>query len=384
MTDVTGDWLTAQGTQTVMAMLEEAGFVAYAVGGCVRNALLGEPVADVDISTDARPETVIALAKEAGLKPVPTGIEHGTITVVCDGEGYEVTTFRADIETDGRRAAVRFADDVAEDAVRRDFTMNALYADRRGALVDPLGGLPDLHARRFRFIQDPTTRIREDYLRILRFFRFSAWYADPSQGMDPEALAAISANLDGLDILSAERVGAELTKLLRAPDPLFAVAVMEQTGVLAHVLPGAVSKPLGPLILHEEALGLRPCAMRRLAGIGFYDGARLRLSKNEQRQLEAYQRLIGAPDSLPEIAYRHSAQMARDVMVLRAASFEMPPQIDALGAIDAAADAQFPVKAADLMPAVQGAALGQTLKALEARWIASGFTLDKAALLSGL
>ncbi len=382
MTSVTGDWLTRDATQRVMAMLEEAGFVAYAVGGCVRNALLGEPVADVDISTDARPETVIALAEAARLKAVPTGIDHGTITVVCDGQGYEITTFRADIETDGRRAVVRFATDVAEDALRRDFTMNALYADRRGTLIDPLGGLPDLLARRFRFIEDPATRIREDYLRILRFFRFSAWYADPAQGMDPEALAAIAANLDGLGQLSAERVGAETLKLLSAPDPLFAVSVMHQTGVLAHVLPGAVVTALGPLIVQETALGLPADPLRRMAVMGFFDSGALRLSKAQQKHLALYQNLIGASDTLSDIAYRHGAETARDLAALRAASFETAPDPDALARIDHAAQARFPVTARDLMPDIQGPDLGQTLRDLEAQWIASDFTLDRNRLLA--
>ena len=382
MTRVTGDWLTNDSTQRVMAMLEDAGFLAYAVGGCVRNALLGEAVADVDIATNAHPETVTDLAEAAHLKAVPTGIEHGTVTIVCDGEGYEITTFRADIETDGRRAVVRFATDVAEDALRRDFTMNALYADRRGTLIDPLNGLPDLKARRFRFIQDPDTRIREDYLRILRFFRFSAWYADPTQGMDPDALAAIAANLDGLGQLSAERVGAETLKLLSAPDPLFAVSVMNQTGVLARILPGATVTGLGPLIAYETTQTLPPDPLRRMAVMGFFDGSALRLSKAEQRHLALYQSLIGAPDTLSDIAYRHGAETARDLAALRAASCETAPDPDALARIDHAAQARFPVTARDLMPDIQGPDLGQTLRDLEAQWIASDFALDRNALLA--
>jgi len=378
---VKGDWLSAKGTQEVMALLEAAGHQVYAVGGCVRNAFLGEPVSDVDLSTDARPERVMALAEEAGLKVVPTGLDHGTVTVVADGEGYEVTTFRADVETDGRRAVVRFADDMAEDAIRRDFTMNALYADRFGRLVDPLGGLPDLKARRLRFIEDPDRRIQEDFLRILRFFRFFAWYGDPADGMDPEALAGIAANVEGLATLSRERVGVEIVKLLSAPDPLMPVSVMAQTGVLAQVLPGAQVTAFGPLLALEAEVGLAPAPMRRLAGLGFFDGAALRLSKAATARLRTCEDMLGATQSGGEIAYRHGLDVARDVALIRAASLPETDIPEAFAQIAIGAQATFPVGARDLMPDLSGPALGTALKQIESDWIASGFILDKATLL---
>ncbi|WP_417205960.1 CCA tRNA nucleotidyltransferase [Antarctobacter sp.] len=380
MTRVTGDWLASTATQTVMGMLEDAGHLAYAVGGCVRNALLGVPVSDVDISTDARPHRVMDLAKAAGLKTVPTGIDHGTITVVAGGEGFEITTFRADVETDGRRAVIRYADDVHEDAVRRDFTMNALYADRRGTLIDPLGGLPDLEARHFRFILDADTRIKEDYLRILRFFRFSAWYGDPHAGMDPDALAAIAANIDGLDVLSRERVGHEMVKLLQAPDPLVAVSVMERLGVLAHVLPGAGITALGPYLMFETALGKAPDPMARMAVLGYFDGEALRLSKSQQRALVLYRDLTGSTQGPAELAYRHGAEVAQNVMALRAASFGSPLPTDMAVPITKGAEAKFPLKAKDLIPDYQGPALGEALRRAEDHWIAEGFAPDKAEL----
>ncbi|WP_417740755.1 CCA tRNA nucleotidyltransferase [Salipiger sp.] len=381
MTQVGGEWLSRASTQAVLAMLEQAGNAAFAVGGCVRNALLGAPVADVDIATDARPDTVVALAKAAGLKPVPTGIDHGTVTVVADGIGYEVTTFRADVETDGRRAVVRFSDTIDEDAARRDFTMNALYADARGAMRDPLNGLPDLRARRVRFIRDAGDRIREDYLRILRFFRFHAWYGDPDEGVDEDALAGIACNLDGLAALSAERIGHEITRLLSAPDPAPSVAVMEQVGVLARVLPGATSRMLAPLVALEESAALPPEPMRRLAVMGFFDARSLRLSKARQKQLDAYQDLISDSAGYAEIAYRHGAAMARDVAALRSASLGQPLPDDLGAQIAAGAGAKLPIRAQDLMPAFEGPALGDELRARERRWIESGFTLTKADLL---
>ncbi|MGB3406471.1 MAG: CCA tRNA nucleotidyltransferase, partial [Jannaschia sp.] len=236
---IEADWLTAAGTQAVMAMLSQAGHQALGVGGCVRNALLRRPVADVDIATDALPRQVMDLARTAGFGAIPTGIDHGTVTVVVAGAPFEVTTFRRDVETDGRHAVVVFSRDVAEDAARRDFTMNALYARADGTVIDPLEGLADLRAGVVRFIGDPVERITEDYLRILRFFRFTAWYGDPATGLQPEGLAACAEHADGLARISAERIGQEMCKLLGAADPAPAVAAMARAGILARVLPGA-------------------------------------------------------------------------------------------------------------------------------------------------
>ncbi|MCA0940293.1 CCA tRNA nucleotidyltransferase [Salipiger pacificus] len=380
-TTVTGDWLTRPETQQVLAMLEGGGHQGYVVGGCVRNALMGVAVSDVDIASDARPERVVELAQAAGLKPVPTGIEHGTVTVVAGGIGHEITTFRADTETDGRRAVVRFSDDIAEDAARRDFTMNALYADARGLILDPLNGLPDLKARHVRFIGEATDRIREDYLRTLRYFRFSAWYGDPEQGFDPEALAGIAETLDGLDTLSRERVGQEMLRLLAAPDPVPSVSVMAQVGVLAHVLPGASVIALGPLVAEEQRLSVAPDALRRLASLGVEEPD-LRLSKAQQRQLSSYQSLIGEPQGPAELSYRHGAEIAQSVLLLRAASFQQPVTEEALFQMAKGTEVSFPLSAKDFMPALRGPALGEALRAAEKRWIGSGFTLTKAELLS--
>lgn len=380
---VTGEWLTRDETQAVCAALVDAGYQAWFVGGCVRNALIGAPVDDIDICTDARPETVIALSEAAGLKPLPTGIDHGTITVVSGGIPHEVTTFRRDVETDGRHAVVAFSDTMDEDAARRDFTMNALYADRTGALADPLGGLPDLEARHVRFIGDPQQRIREDYLRILRFFRFSAWYGDPALGMDAEGLAACAALSDGIETLAAERIGAEMTKLLRAADPAPAVAAMAQSGVLLQVLPAADHTALAPLVHLEAQAGQTPDPMLRLASLGGQDVAdRLRLSKADAKRLEALRTwaLEGQPPH--EVGYRLGADMGARAVVLRAALMGQPVNPTDLDSVAKGAAAQFPVKAADLMPEYTGAQLGLRLKALEKRWIEAQFTPSKQDLLN--
>lgn len=378
---IEGDWIRAPATQAVLAMLTGAGHQGWLVGGCVRDALLGRHVADVDIATDARPAQVVALAKAAGLRAVPTGIDHGTVTLVADGTPFEVTTFRRDVETDGRRATIAFADRLEEDAARRDFTMNALYADALGAVTDPVGGLADLAARRIRFVGDAETRVREDYLRILRFFRFHAWYGDPAAGMNADALAAIAANTDGLDRLSKERIGHEMRRLLSAPDPAPALAAMQATGVLGHILLGADPRAIAPLV-HLESEVLSPDWLRRLVALGGTEADQnLRLSRSEARDLELLRAAIEDGAGAAEIAYRHGPDIARDAALIRAASgIALPP--DWKRDIAKGAAARFPLAAADLMPRFQGAALGQRLAELEARWIASGFTLSREQLLA--
>lgn len=378
---VTGDWRTQPGTQALCAVLEGAGHRALFVGGCVRNALLGVPVADVDIATDALPSEVTRLAEGAGLRVVPTGIDHGTVTVIAEGVPHEVTTFRSDIETDGRRAVVAFATDIVEDAARRDFTMNALYADARGQVVDPLGGLPDLLARRVRFVGDPQHRIREDYLRILRFFRFHAHYGDPMQGLDAEGLAACAELADGLVGLSRERVGAEMRKLLAALDPAPSVAAMAQAGVLAHALPGADPRALAPLIHLEAGMPIR--WQRRLAIIGGENpGEVLRLSRADMARVAALRAAAGGLLSPAALGWTLGLEAGEDAVLVRAALMESPLPPDWRADVARGAAARFPVVAADLMPAFSGAALGKRLKELQTLWLRSDLRLTRAQLLA--
>ncbi|MFK7939615.1 MAG: CCA tRNA nucleotidyltransferase [Roseovarius sp.] len=379
---ITGDWINSEATQAVCRMLTDTGHQALFVGGCVRNPLLGAPVKDIDIATDARPDAVMTLAKTAGLKAIPTGMDHGTVTVVSGNAPYEITTFRNDVETFGRHAVVAFADDVIEDARRRDFTMNALYAQPDGTVIDPLGGLADLHARRFRFIEDAAQRIQEDYLRTLRFFRFNAWYGDPSAGLDDEALAAIAAHLDGLSTLSRERVGSEMLKLLSAPDPCFAVAAMRQCGVLHAVLPGADDRALGPLVHLEGEMGIEPVALRRLSVLGGDTvPKRLRLSRTDAKSLDQLQQMTGDMMSALELGYRHGAILALDVLLVRAAVMGGVVDKAALVQVERGSGAEFPLKAADLQHAFQGPALGRALKEAEQHWLDADLSPDRNALL---
>lgn len=379
MTQITGNWLTARTTQSALRLLRDASHQAYLVGGCVRNALLDVPISDIDIATDAHPKRVMSLAKDAGLKVIATGIDHGTVTVVIDSIAHEITTFRNDIATDGRHAQVQFSDTIKEDAARRDFTVNALYADHSGVVYDPVGGLPDIERRLIRFIGDASARISEDYLRILRFFRFHAVYGDATAGIDPEGLAACAAGADGMARLSGERIGAEMKKLLAAADPAPSIAAMAQSGVLGHVMPGADPRSLAPLIHLED--GRPPNWQRRAAILGGEEvNSRWRLSKSEAKSLAILRDSIGSDQPVSEIAYRQDASTAWDTALLRAASFEQPvPDLSAV--IEHAAEAVFPIKAADLMPNLSGPALGEKLADLEKIWIASDFQMTRAQLL---
>jgi poly(A) polymerase len=402
------EWLKDAGLQRLLAALNTDGEAARIAGGAVRNALLGEAVADVDIATTAVPEETIRRAEAAGFKTAPTGIEHGTVTVIVAGKGYEVTTLRADIETDGRRAKVVFGRDWKADAERRDFTINALYAEADGTIVDLVGGLSDLESRTLRFIGDAESRIREDYLRILRFFRFFAWYG--SGRPDAEGLKACARLKDGLDRLSAERVWAELKKLLAALDPSRALLWMRQAGVLTKVLPESEKwgiDAIHGLVAAERDLGWAADALIRLESIVPPDAERmaalaerLKLSGAEAERLKSW---AAAPQLVPtatesELAkklYRSGRQPMLDRLKLSLASARARAATDNDALVEAGGYSRllkyaekwtapkFPLKGADLqgigMPA--GPEMGKLLKRLEEEWVEADFRPDGDALL---
>ncbi|MGB6318623.1 MAG: CCA tRNA nucleotidyltransferase [Litorimonas sp.] len=374
------------------------------VGGCIRNALWGEPTTDVDFATTLPPEDVAAYLKTAKIKTVPTGIAHGTLTAVVSGKPYEVTTLRRDVETDGRRAVIAYTKEWAEDAQRRDFTVNALYADGDGTLFDPTGqGLADIEARRFRFVGEANARVREDYLRILRLFRFVAWYGRDSK-ITKDALAACRENRAGLKSLSAERVWAELKKLLTARDPVRAVRIMLQQELLEALLPEATNVDgLERVVALERREGLKPDPLLRLMAMMAREplsvallSKRLKLSNKEAGRLKSW-----ASDAeslsfdMPERArmqavYRSGKQPILDRARLRAAGATDPIESAkwmvladlALGWTPPA----FPLRGADLVAAgvPKGPELGKALSALEALWIRSGFSTEKPQLLAAL
>ena len=374
------EWLSASGNRALAKAFETQGHQLAYVGGCVRNWVMGRLVTDMDLATSATPHQMMELAETHSLKAIPTGFDHGTVTFVLEGVPFEVTTFRRDVETDGRHATVAFSTSLEEDARRRDFTMNALYLSADGTLIDPLGGVEDARAGRVRFIGKPEDRITEDALRILRFFRFFAQYGDPSQGIDAEGLAACAANWAMLEPISKERITAELLKLLGAADPAPAIAALSQSGGLSALLPGADDRFLAPLVHFEGQAGCAQGALSRLAILGGTRD-RLRLSRAQEATLRALSESIEQQTPLHQIAYQENEAMAVSVMLIRAAMFEAPPTAHDWALIRKGAQAEFPVSAKDLMPGLQGPALGKTLKALEARWIASEFSLSKEALL---
>jgi poly(A) polymerase len=372
MKKISDAWLVNADTQAVMQALADAGYLAYFVGGSVRNTILGLPVSDIDIATSATPDEAAKAAQRVKLTVIPTGVEHGTITVLSGGIGHQVTSFRKDVITDGRHAQVAFSRSMEDDAKRRDFTMNAIYADAGGNLFDPVGGIADLLQGQVRFIEDADQRIREDYLRILRYFRFSAGFSAPENGFDPQVLAAIAKNIDGLDRLSAERITAEMLKLLESIDPAPALAAFSAVGGLNRILPGADTATIGVLVHLEAINDITPTAIRRLAAMGA-DLSRLKLSNKQSKHIAMIHDCLAKTEDLKSGTYRFGADVAMDAVLIGAASVGQDLPRDWKQQIDIGKKAKFPIRADDLMPKFQGKALGEKLQALEEVWIASGF-----------
>lgn len=377
------DWPTAPATRAVMAALAAAGGLDCArfVGGCVRNALIGAPIDDIDIATTLTPEAVVAALKAAGLRAVPTGIEHGTVTAIAEHQPFEITSLRRDVSTDGRRATVAFTTDWAEDAGRRDFRLNALYADADGVILDPTErGYDDAMAGRIVFVGEPEGRIREDYLRILRFYRFYAWYGRGAP--DAAAVAACAALAEGVERLSAERVSKELLKLLAAPDPRPAVRLMAKASVLERVL----GQP-ADLTLFEAMAELSGDAVQRLSALLPDEPARvaeiargLRLS-NAQRDRLVEAVSDEASTALTEaqaraVIYRDGRQAFEDrVMRAWAAGGEPEASRRLLALAKDWVRPTMPVGGRDLarLGLKPGPETGRVLQAFEAGWIADGF-----------
>ena len=405
---IDADWLQDSDLQRLLAALSRDGEEARIAGGAVRDTLLGRDVSDVDIATTTLPDETMRRAEAAGFGAIPTGIEHGTVTVAAGKKTYEVTTLRADIETDGRHAKVQFGRDWKADAERRDFTINALYADRDGTVVDLVGGVADLEARNLRFIGDPELRIREDYLRILRFFRFFAWYG--AGRPDAEGLKACARLKDGLDRLSAERVWAELKKLLAAPDPSRALLWMRQAGVLTRVLPESEKwgiDAIHALVAAERDLGWTPDALLRLAAIVPPDPARMtalaermKMSTAEALRLSRWAQ-ADAPKwdadeaDFGKLLYRGDRQAIDDRIRLALVSARAQAVENDAALVEAGGFSRllniaagwkapaFPLKGGDLVTlgARTGPEVGKLLRNLRDEWVESGFELDRGALL---
>ena len=412
MSNVAGQaWFSKPALQRILALLNADGGEARIVGGAVRNALMGMPVADIDMATTLPPQDVVERAQSAGIKAVPTGIEHGTVTLVLDGEGFEVTTLRRDVETDGRHAQVAFGTDWNEDAQRRDLTINALYADASGEVIDLVGGLADIETRNVRFIGDADTRIAEDYLRVLRFFRFFAHYG--SGRPDADGLRASARAKDKMSTLSAERVWSEMKKLLTATDPSRALLWMRQSGVLSQVLPETEKwgiDAIHGLVAAEQALGWTPDALLRLAAIVPVDAervagmaSRLRLSNAEAKRLKQWASAPVVETSMTDavfdrLLYRNGVEgiTMRLMLSLAAARADISAgegamqKIARLSALLSRTQKflrpTFPLTGADVLAAgvSPGPKVGEILGQLEEKWIEFNFSLDRAALTARL
>jgi len=391
-------WLQEAPLAPLLAVLDRDGEEARVVGGAVRNTLIGAPPGDVDIATTALPREVMRRVEGAGFKAVPTGIEHGTITVVADGRPFEVTTLREDVETFGRHAKVAFGRDWRRDAERRDFTMNALSVSRDGAIHDHVGGLADIAARRVRFIGEAARRIAEDYLRILRFFRFHAAYGRGA--LDPEGLAACIAARAGLEQLSRERIRMELIKLVLAEHAVPTLAVMTEAGLLEQVLGGVpLLASFANMVKLEQGLALAPDPVRRLGAlaVSVIEDAerlreRLRLANAEHERLvsmaDAWWRISTAWDEREGrvLLYRVGPERFTDRVLIawtRAPEGAADAGWRALATLPSRWSAPvFPLKAAHFIErgVARGPRLGAALAAAEEGWIAADFPLDKAAL----
>ncbi|MCR4283431.1 MAG: CCA tRNA nucleotidyltransferase [Bauldia sp.] len=393
------EWLVAPAVRQIFAVLEGAGEETRVVGGAVRNALMHLPVADIDFATTATPDKVTALAGAEGIKAVPTGIEHGTVTLVVGGRGFEVTTLREDVETDGRRAVVRFGRDWEADARRRDFTVNALSVDSGGTVHDPIGGYDDVLARRVRFIGDADRRIAEDRLRILRLFRFHAEYG--AGAIDTDGLSAAIRARTGLRDLSDERIGQEMRKLVVAPRAPETIALMQDFGILPIVLAGVgYVVQFERLAMFEADVGVKPVPSTRIAVLAcrveedvLRVTERLRLANAERSRMQAMLAAARSLAPLPDARdarralYAHGAETYRDG-VAHAFAWNgrgEPAWRDLFGLPDRWTAPKFPLGGRDITGGgMAGPAVGETLRAIEAWWIDQDFAPNEAALRSRL
>jgi poly(A) polymerase len=396
-------WMTEPATRAVLDALSRAAIEVRFVGGCVRDALLERPaaeIADIDLATPARPDEILAALDQAGIKAVPTGIEHGTVTAVMPPRHYEITTLRRDVETFGRHARVAFGADWAEDAARRDFTINAIYLDPDGSLHDPVGGLADLDARRVRFVGDPATRIAEDVLRVLRYYRFEARFGAGTG--DPAARAACRAAAPLLPNLSAERVAQELLRLLAVADPVPALRMMAEDGVLGTILPEAsrldrLSRLLGLEPLAAEGRKATLCRLAALVDVHASGMAamaeRLRLSNARRDRLTGLARpwpLDPTGDLRAQrlALYRLGAERYRELALLQAADAGIDePRLAKLLALAAAwTPPKFPLAGRDVtaLGIPPGPRVGQILAEVRRWWEERDFAPDRKAALAKL
>jgi|TARA_B100001059_G_scaffold119370_1_gene119584 poly(A) polymerase len=376
-------WLRNPSAQKLSKLYKSFGYQVLFVGGCVRNTILKMPVTDIDLATDAQPEEIIKIAKENNIRFVPTGLAHGTITLIIDNKNYQITTFRTDFDHDGRYAKVEFTESLLLDASRRDLTINALYCNHVGEVIDPLNGLDDIKKQKIKFIGNPNERIKEDNLRILRFFRFQAIYGNKNLEIDSIALEACHNHKSKLAALSKERITSELRKILSAPNPLEVIIKMNETGVLNELFQNVSIDSLEAYLKTEEKFKININWLGRLLSLQVtQEEESLKLTRCEFKFLKQTKSAIENQIHVLEFSYYNGVENGKIYSILQNFRHNIILSKNLLNQINSLATKKFPITAKDLMPEIRGKKLGEALRSLEDRWIKSNFTLSKKDLLA--
>ena len=376
-------WLRNPSAQKLSKLYKSFGYQVLFVGGCVRNTILKMPVTDIDLATDAQPEEIIKIAKENNIRFVPTGLAHGTITLMIDNKNYQITTFRTDFDHDGRYAKVEFTESLLLDASRRDLTINALYCNHVGEVIDPLNGLDDIKKQKIKFIGNPNERIKEDNLRILRFFRFQAIYGNKNLEIDSIALEACHNHKSKLAALSKERITSELRKILSAPNPLEVIIKMNETGVLNELFQKVSIDSLEAYLKTEEKFKININWLGRLLSLqATQEEESLKLTRCEFKFLKQTKSAIENQIHVLEFSYYNGVENGKIYSILQNFRHNIILSKNLLNQINSLATKKFPITAKDLMPEIRGKKLGEALRSLEDRWIKSNFTLSKKDLLA--
>ena len=376
-------WLRNPSAQKLSKLYKNFGYQVLFVGGCVRNTILKMPVTDIDLATDAQPEEIIKIAKENNIRFVPTGLAHGTITLIIDNKNYQITTFRTDFDHDGRYAKVEFTESLLLDASRRDLTINALYCNHVGEVIDPLNGLDDIKKQKIKFIGNPNERIKEDNLRILRFFRFQAIYGNKNLEIDSIALEACHNHKSKLAALSKERITSELRKILSAPNPLEVIIKMNETGVLNELFQNVSIDSLEAYLKTEEKFKININWLGRLLSLQVtQEEESLKLTRCEFKFLKQTKSAIENQIHVLEFSYYNGVENGKIYSILQNFRHNIILSKNLLNQINSLATKKFPITAKDLMPEISGKKLGEALRSLEDRWIKSNFTLSKKELLA--
>jgi len=382
-------WLKSKPVNIIWKVLSSKGAKVYFVGGCVRDSVQARKIKDIDIATDALPSEVIELAKLANLKVIKTGLEHGSVAIIVQNERFDITTFRSDIVTDGRHSTVRFSLNILDDAMRRDFTMNALYMTIDGEILDPISGFEDLVSGRVRFIGEPEKRIREDYLRVLRYFRFLTIYGEKAESLDHSTVDACSNAIFGLKTLSNDRIWEELQKILLADNPNLSLKLMYSSGVLEAILPFAKLENLHRFLILEKKFKIKFKEINRLAVLNpsqvRFWAKRFPFKREQRRWLDTLLVNLNDSSSLRVRSYKYGADLTISAYAIFKSHLSKTLDSKDLAEINAGSSQSFPINNSDLLEYYsQSKALGDEFKRLKDLWFSSNLELDRHNLLTEL